>query len=166
VFGSCAAGATAAPAVRVISGDRSIGGLAVGPASPIDAVSRLGAPSSKRPDGPQGCVLHWQRLGLTLEFLDLDGGDACTKGGLVTATVTDRSRWRSALGLRVGDGVARVRALYPGAVLHAHAVDEAGYWLVTRHACAEVGGSAFPGLLARVQGGRVSAFRLNASVCE
>jgi hypothetical protein len=37
---------------------------------------------------------------------------------------------------------------------------------VTRRACATVGGFAYPGLLARIRGGRVSALVATVGICE
>jgi hypothetical protein len=80
-------------------------------------------------------------------------------------TVTGRAAWRTALGLRVGDAVARLRSLYPHARLKGQGFDR-GYWLVTRQICAEVGGGSYPGLLARVRSGRVSALVAGISICD
>ena len=158
--------AAAGDRVRVIHGDRSLDGLVIARTTAPQATGRLGAPSLHRADPPYSCILSWKALGLRLEFIDLDRRKPCTAGVLLSATVTGRRLWRTSLGLRVGDPAARVRALYPGAVLHSVDPGRAGYWLIVRHACAEVGGQAFPGLLARLRSGRVSALVLSASVCE
>lgn len=109
--------------------------------------------------------MSWKRIGLTLTFLDLSGGTACRTGALVTATITSRGHWRTLVGLWVGDSVARLRQLYPRAV-STGADGWRGYWLITRHACVEVGGSPFPGLLARIRHGRVSALVAGTTACE
>jgi hypothetical protein len=151
----------------VILADRSLGGLVVARSRPGDAVKRLGAPSTQRLNPPYSCVFSWSRLGLTLEFLEFSGGKACRSGRLVTATVADGEQWRTALGLRVGDTVARLQQLYPGAARHARGyADWRGYWLITRRSCAEGGGARFPGLLARVRAGRVSALVVGTTACE
>jgi hypothetical protein len=88
------------------------------------------------------------------------------RGGLI-ATITSRGSWRTAAGLRVGNSVARLRALYPRAKLRTGSFDPRnGYWLLTRHMCAEVGGSPYPGLLARLRAGRVSALVASGTVCD
>ena len=74
--------------------------------------------------------------------------------------------WRTAVGLRVGDSAARLRRLYPRARLRTGLAGDSGYWLVTRQVCAEVGGGAYPGLLARMKGGRVAALVARSSVCD
>jgi hypothetical protein len=107
-------------------------------------------------------VLHGP---LGTKFLDFSG-DACEAGVLVTATITSRSAWRTAVGLRVGDSVARLRWLYPRARLHGAAGPSRGYWLVSRRTCAEVGSLPFPGLLARIRVGRVAALVAGTTACE
>jgi hypothetical protein len=80
----------------------------------------------------------------------------------VELTITNRVHWRTGLGLRVGDSVGRVKALYPKAKLHA----PGGWWLVARKSCKETGAQPYPGLLARVRNGRVTALVVSAGVCE
>jgi hypothetical protein len=84
---------------------------------------------------------------------------------LAVLSVTNRPKWRTVLCLRVSDTVARLRSLYPRARLRGTA-PERGYWLVTRQICAEVGGGAYPGLLARIRNGRVSALVSRIAVCD
>jgi hypothetical protein len=158
-----AAVAVAAP-VYVVNADRTVGGLVVGHATVAQAAARFG-PSARTPDGGgMVCHLSWPALGVRLTFLDF-AQHACTKGALVDATITSRTHWRTALGLRVGDTGARLRALYPHAVLHHE--PPSGYWLVPRRSCKETGGAPYAGLLARVAGnGRVSALVVTAGVCD
>jgi hypothetical protein len=143
----------------VVQGDHSVGGLVMGRGTPAQARARFGAPSSTRKTA-QDCTLTWSALGLKIAFLAF-GGTPCTSGAAVQATITNRARWRTALGLRVGDTVARVAALYPKA-----RVAGSERWLVTRHACLEVGGQAYGGLVARIHSGRVTALVVTAGVCE
>jgi hypothetical protein len=89
----------------------------------------------------------------------------CTNGVALIVTVTGRAAWRTAVGLRVGDTAARVRALYPRARLRGAGTDR-GYWLVTRQICAEVGGGQYPGLLARMKSGHVLALVARISICD
>ena len=145
----------------VVSGDRSVGGVEVGRGTLVQATAKFGAPTATTTEGGgQTCHVTWRKLGLVVDFLDFSNY-ACADGGLVSATIASRSHWRTARGLRVGDSVARLRVLYPHAKRHAD-----GYWLVARHACAEAGASPYPGLLARIRVGRVSALLVTAGVCE
>jgi len=161
-----ASGAGAAtPASFVIQGDRSVGGLAMVRAEPEDAVARFGAAALTR-SRPPSCLMVWPRLGLAISFVDF-AGNPCRDGGAVVATVTSRARWRTALGLRVGDGIQRLRALYPRATRRTGSFGHwNGFWLVTRRACATVGGHGYPGLLARIRDGRVSALVVTGGTCE
>jgi hypothetical protein len=164
--GSTAAGTSPAHPY-VIQADIRIAGLAFGPATPRDAARRFGQPNTSRADTSGACTQSWRALGLVLLFLDLYAPAPCATGRLAGATVTNASRWRTSVGLRVGDTTSRVRRLYPHATLHAGGSGNwNGYWLVTRHVCAEVGGSAYPALLARVRAGRVSALVVSPGVCE
>jgi hypothetical protein len=161
-----AATATGALTPYVIEGDRSVGGVRIARADLADASARFGAPSATRRDGAAICRASWRRLGLTLAFLDLSGGNACRTGILVRATMTSRGAWRTSKGLRKGDSVARLRRLYPQASYRRHIVPWTGYWLVTRRACELGGYEPYPGLLARVRDGRVSALVASTAACE
>ena len=155
-----AAAAVAAPApTRVIQGDRVVGGLRVAHATRAPSSGRR----RRRARRGVSCVVTWRGLGARLEFLDFEG-QGCARGVVVVATVTSRSAWRTSVGLRVGDSTTRLRRLFPRASFHSGS--PAGYWLVTRRRCAEAGGGAFPGLLARVRAGRVTALVVTAGVCE
>src|SRR5215208_3288543 len=142
-------GAHTGASTLVIQGDHVVGGLRMARGTATQAVTRYGAPTLKRAQG-QSCLVTWRPLGLAISFLSFEG-QPCTKGVAVVATVTNRGRWRTALGLRVGDTVARLRTLFPHAVRHT--TQPAGFWLVPRRACAEVGGQPYPGLLARIRNG-------------
>jgi hypothetical protein len=149
----------------VIQGDRVIAGVAMGRGTVNQALARFGTPKLRRAR-PPACLMTWPRLGLSVTFVSFEGAP-CTKGVPVVATVTNRGRWRTALGLRVGDGIPRVKTLFPRAVRRTTSVASVnGFWLVPRRACGEVGGDPFPGLLARIRAGRVSALVVRAGVCE
>jgi hypothetical protein len=160
-----APGLAASPPL-VIQGDHAVAGLRVSRAMLDDARTRLGSPSTvrSRASGVE-CNAAWKRIGLKLAFLDFSGR-ACADGVLVTATITSRSAWRTAVGLQVGDSVARLRRLYPRASLHRSAAPWTGYWLVTRRTCAEVGSLPYPGLLARARSGRVTALVAGTAPCD
>ena len=156
---------TVTPASFVIQGDRTVGGLAMARAEPEEAVARFGAAALTR-SRPPSCLMAWPRVGLAISFVDF-ARNPCRDGGAVVATVTSRARWRTALGLRVGDGIQRLRALYPDATPRTSSFGHwNGFWLVSRRACATVGGHGYPGLLARIRDGRVSALVVTAGVCE
>ncbi len=158
--------AAAATPALVIQGDKAVAGLQIARGTAANARARFGAPSSVRARLPHSCFMRWNRIGLSLTFLDLSEGRPCRSGVLVTATVTSRAHWRTALGLRVGDSIARLERLFPRATLHRNEGPWTGYWLITRRTCAEVGGQPFPGLLARVRSGRVSALVSGTTACE
>ena len=150
----------------VIQGDRAVGGLRIAHGTLAQARQRFGPPSTvrSRASGVE-CNANWPRIGLRLAFLDFSGR-ACQDGVLMTATITSRSAWRTAVGLRVGGSVARLRQLYPRANLHPASPPWTGYWLVTRRTCAEVGAIPYPGLLAKVRGGRVTALVAGTAPCD
>lgn len=159
------AGARVAAPTLVIQGDHVVGGLRMARGTAAQAAVRFGAPTSKRAQG-QSCLIAWRSLGLAINFLSFEG-QPCTKGVAVIATVTNRGRWRTALGLRAGDTIARLRTLFPHAVRHtAEPAGLNGFWLVPRRACEEVGGQPYPGLLALIRNGRVPALVVRTGVCE
>ena len=156
---------TAAPPRHVIHGDRTAGGIRIARSTPTDVRKLFGAPSTSRATSPQSCVQSWKGARLAVHFFTFEG-KPCSAGVALIVTVTGRTAWRTAVGLRVGDTAARLRTLYPQARLRTGFAGDSGYWLVTRQVCAEVGGGSYPGLLARMQRGRVSALVVRSSVCD
>lgn len=153
----------------VIQGDRQAGPVRLASSNfpQVAAVlGRQGTHVARR--GQSSCAVTWPRIGLTVEFglIGSDRRDPCKAGGAFVVTVTARAAWRTAVGLRVGDPVARLRRLYPSASRRADVAGRAGFWLVTRRLCREVGGGAYPGLFARVSGGRVSALVATVGICD
>lgn len=160
---AAAAGTAVAP--YVVHGDRSAGGIVIARSKPAAAIARFGAPASRKADGVS-CLVHWPRLRVAIRFLDFERRP-CRNGVAVTVTITGRGHWRTAVGLRVGDPLARLRSLYPRAALRRGGFRPyVGYWLVPRRACAEVGAVPYPGLLARVSRGRVAALVVATTACE
>ena len=157
--------AFAATDVRVIQGDRNAGGIKIGRSAPADVRRLYGTPSTSRVESTHSCVQSWKGVRLVVQFFTFEG-KPCARGVALIVTVTGRAAWRTAVGLRVGDPAARVRALYPRVRPRAGFAGDRGYWLVTRQICAEVGGGRYPGLLARIQRGRVSALVARISVCD
>jgi hypothetical protein len=160
-----AGAASAAAPVHVIQGDRSAGGIRIVRSTPADVKRLFGAPSTVRASSPQSCLQSWKGARLAVHFFTFEG-KPCVQGVALIVTVTGRATWRTAVGLRVGDSAARLRTLYPRARLRTGFAGDSGYWLVTRQICAEVGGGSYPGLLARMQRGRVSALVARSSVCD
>ncbi len=107
-----AGAAFGATPVRVIQGDKSAGGILIGRSTPPQVKRLFGLPSSIRTDFTQSCVQAWSGLRVTVEFFTFED-KPCTKGVALVVTVTGRAGWRTALGLRVGDTVARLRAALP-----------------------------------------------------
>jgi len=153
----------AASAPFLIVRDESVGGVRM-LATPGRARSVLGSPDAIRGVSRVECRAVWRSIGLTLSFLDLSGGAPCTRGRLVVAIATAAS-WHTTRALRVGDPVARLRALYPRARFVRGAPSQ-GWWLVTRRTCAEVGSQPYPGLRARTARRTVTAFVVTVAACE
>ena len=82
---------------------------------------------------------------------NLGGGGACDRGRAQTVRAFG-DRWRTAKGLRVGQPLARLRSLYPGATRHRET-----WWLVT--GLSQIGAPhRYPVLAATVRGGTVRSF--------
>ena len=146
----------------VVRSDTQIGAFKARGGVLADAKKAFGAPTTVRKKNASECTVTWRKLGLVISFLSLERRDPCNTGFLVLGTMTSR-RWTTAAGLRIGNAAtpARIRAAYPRAIRHAN-----GWWLVTRKYC-ELGGNApYPGLLARVSKGRISALVVQIGVCE
>jgi hypothetical protein len=80
------------------------------------AIRAFGRPSSRR-GGGEICRVRWADLGVRIAFQNFGGADSCEPSGgrAQKAVVGGDSRWRTAKGLRIGDGVDRLRRLYPRA---------------------------------------------------
>ena len=153
-----AVGAALAAPSYVIQADVNIGGFKVKRDGTLGgATGVLGRPTSKRLKG-HVCHVGWRSFGVRMTFYNLGGQPACSDstGYFGSATVTGRL-WRTSVGLRVGDGVTRLRRLYPSAAYPAGSGFPSGWWLVPRFTQAT---GRYPGLLARVQRGRVSALEV------
>jgi hypothetical protein len=161
VVGGAAVPAASAP--FLIVSDKVVGGVRMTATLP-QARAVLGTPNTKRRVTSSECRAVWRPLGLTLTFLDLSSGAPCAKGGAVVAVAT-AAEWHTRKGLKVGDPVARLRVLYPGARFFRGAPYQ-GWWLITRHTCAEVGSQPYPGLLARTAHRKVAAFVVTVAPCE
>jgi hypothetical protein len=80
------------------------------------AIQAYGDPSSTS-GGGEICRVRWADLGLRITFQNFGGVDSCEPSGgrAQKAVVAGDSRWRTAKGLRIGNGVGRLRRLYPRA---------------------------------------------------
>jgi hypothetical protein len=147
----------------LIVSDKTVGGVQMG-ATLARARVVLGDPDTTRRASKIECRAVWRSIGLTLTFLDLSNGAPCARGGVVVATAT-ATKWHTTKGLRVGDRVARLRALYRKATFFRGAPYQ-GWWLITRRTCAEIGRQPYPGLLARTGHKKVTAFVVTVAACE
>lgn len=143
------ASTAAAAASFVIVRDESIGGFPRY-GTVARAIQVFGQPALRESVAYDQCRLTWPALGITMNTyytgatLDPCGPD----GQHRSTTVTDR-RWRTSVGLKLGDPLRRLRALYPKAKR-----SEVGVWRLTTRSFA---GLAFPGLEAKVVNGSVVA---------
>lgn len=141
----------------------------------VDAIAAYGNPSC-RVVTARHVVATWAARGIQIDARTKiavpKGRTGCSSPGLMYVSeirLADR-RWVTALGLRVGDGVAKLRRLYPRApyVAAARGSSRNEYSLVRRHgrcvgtctAAQKRNGVAYPRLTAQVKGGRVIAFWL------
>jgi hypothetical protein len=127
------------------------------------AVAAFGAPSSRGTDVPGSnlCTVRWRRVGLDIGFASEPG--ACRprilkRGAWYGSSVHSR-RWVTARGLRVGDSVQRLRALYPKARSYDRPPAEP-YWSLVREA-GEFG--TVHALTAVVWDGRIVSFEIPAN---
>ena len=119
------------------------------------AIRAYGQTTSRR-GGGEICRVRWADLGVKITFQNFGGVDSCTPGGgrAQKAVVRGDRPWRTKRGLRLGDGEARVRSLYPDAERSSR-----GFRLV--EATLPIGRPLRYAVLgARVAGGRVRAFTL------
>lgn len=116
---------------------------AFGPGKPVSQAGNL-------------CTVRFEAAGADVSFAGRPS--ACAKANLARGAWYGLrlwgSRWHTARGLKVGDGVARVRAVYPKATLHRSA-GQTSYWLSTWRF--EAGSPLSPLLEALVTGGKVTA---------
>jgi hypothetical protein len=150
--------------IEVRGSDRAFGEvLAIGDFKPRQdptlgaAIDAYGEPGSTRPRGDAACRVAWPELGVRILFVNLGGGSACDPryGKAQEARVQARSKWRTRRGLHVGDGVRRLRRLYPGARRHG-----SSFWLVTGISLYGPASRAYPVLAAAVRDGEVRSFKL------
>jgi hypothetical protein len=103
-------------------------------------------------------TVRWRALGLEMVFGSFGaparGGDACSEPEsfyLDNVRVTG-SLWTTALGLRIGDPISKLKRLYPEALPH-----NGSWWVITAQSTIGVT-NLFPRFAAAVAHGRVAAF--------
>ena len=151
-----AAALVPAAGAHVIRADNRIDDFAVKQDGSLrGAIRALGQPSRIVSTSSITCRVSWRGLGVRMGFYNLGGADACSpRFGRFSHAVVRGLRWRTERGLRVGDPVRRLRALYPNARFRSRVPYAVGWWLVAR---TSPNGGRYPGLLARIRDGRVSA---------
>ena len=154
----------AAAHVFAVRGDTKIGAYAVRADGGLGgAIRAFGRPTTTRHTFGRGtCRAVWTRHGLTIDFYNLGGGDACRpRDGRFSRAFLRGDHWMTTKRLRVGDSVAKLRRLYPDAPFRRGEprLSPSGYWLLTRRSVFG-DGSEYPGLLAEVSRGRVVGFQV------
>jgi hypothetical protein len=157
------AAAPASAHVFVVRGDIAIGTYRVrADGSFAGALEAFGEPTSRRHTHGRGsCRATWPQHGLTIDFYNLGGEDACGPLGRFSTAFLRGRHWMTSKKLSVGDSVRKLRRVYPSARLRRglRGFIPTGYWLVTRTTPIGTGG-AYPGLLAETRAGRVVGLQL------
>jgi hypothetical protein len=142
--------------VATVPGQGAVSNRTVGPDSigaygvrePYRAAARaFGSPMSRVSTVAKGCYVTWGRIGIRARY----AGTCRSPLFLITASVTARG-WETRRGLRIGDPVARVKALYP---------DSRGQHLATGGLRFNISGPVFSVIVKR---GRVA--RLDVAVAR
>jgi hypothetical protein len=97
----------------VVSASR-IGKYEVGSLDIARAVRAFGRAESRDGQG-NSCTLRWPGSGLEIVFVATTGDTCNPDESLFCAAYLTTHRWRTDKGLHVGDTVAKLHALYPGA---------------------------------------------------
>ena len=159
VVAALASSAIAAAPTYVVGGASKIGDYAVKRDGSLRGlIAAFGQPTTLRRDARYRLACHasWRPIGLRVSLYNLGGANPCSpEGGRFGQAVMTGGRWRTSIGLRIGDPVRRLRTLYRGERRHG-----AWWWLVVRRSPFGAGGT-YPGLAAKVVRGRVSAFAVS-----
>lgn len=167
LVGLAAAAAGAANDFAIVAGgprdERRIASYYYGRDPSYAAAARaFGRPASRGPDGdahPDICTVRWTKLGLEARFSST-ASDPCSPAGVAAGSWAGATiyagPWRTSAGLRLGDGVAKLRRLYPKARYVDKPPAPPAWWLVFQRG--EVGITVY--LQAYVWAGRVMAFDL------
>jgi hypothetical protein len=125
--------------------------------SPLAVTDAFGAPRDIVRAYGEFCARKWG-FGLTITFANFVGQDPCgfdqglDTSRLLSATMRGR-RWKTSRGLRIGDKIGRIHALYPQAQRHG-----SSYWLLAKRSQY---GNLEAALAAIAWSGRVHAFVVN-----
>lgn len=119
------------------------------------AIRAFGQPSSTRPDDV-ACRLSWRAIGVRISFANFGTGSACDPelGKSQSATISGDRRWRTPRGLQIGDGLRKLRRLYPRAKRNGRSYRLVG----ARSPFGD--GRVYSVLAARVSDGRVGSFKM------
>jgi hypothetical protein len=122
----------------------------------MGALTRLGLPASSTPAGT-GCLMRWGALRAVVLAEAPGQAQACAPASASArwARLAD-PRWRTARGLSPGDGLARLRRLYPRAIVHG-----VSWWLIWGADPGRRG--PVPRLRAEVRQGQVRALQVDLS---
>jgi hypothetical protein len=146
----------------VVRGDTKIGTFAVKADGTLaGAIRAFGDPGSVR-GRRESCTAAWGAYGLTIQFYNLGGQNACTpRYGFFSRAFMRGRRWRTGSGLRVGVPARSILRYHPRATWHRgkRYFWPSGWWLVT-HTSPVGGGGQYPGLLAETRNGRVFGFQV------
>jgi hypothetical protein len=120
--------------------------MPIRPGLVLQSVLRRFGPAPVQAAGDRRCQLTWPDAGLRLTLVGRR--HACAAGTLFGVAMW-RSGWKTQKGLRIGDGVPRLRRLYPRAIRRPN-----GWWRLYQ------GSSRVPvgGLFAHIKRGRVDEF--------
>lgn len=127
------------------------------------AVAAFGKHTSVGKDAPRSnlCTVRWETIGLDIAFAG--AVSHCSAASLRRAAWYGMRlwgpRWRTTRNLRIGDRVARIRALYPRARYVSDPPRAGEWWLITQDQ-KELGKK--PLLVAEVGAGRVITIRVPA----
>jgi hypothetical protein len=82
----------------------------------LSAAIRAYGPTTSRRGGGEICRVRWANIGVRITFQNFGGVDSCEpSGGRAQKAVVVDDRWRTGKGLRIGNGITRLRRLYPDA---------------------------------------------------
>lgn len=112
IAAALAATAASATPTYVIVRDTSIGGFRRD-GTVASAIAVFGDPTSRQPVGYDTCTLVWENHGVSMETYYPNASlDPCGDSARHRKTTITSRRWRTSAGLRVGDSLRRIRALY------------------------------------------------------